>query len=283
MREFSAELKRKNIRLGLLPTMGYLHEGHLSLMKLLDNKCDMKAASIFVNPIQFAPNEDLSSYPRDEARDLELLEKEGCELVFAPNSDEMYPEDYFTYVNVEQMTKVLCGKYRENHFQGVTTVVLRLFNVTGCSAAAFGLKDYQQAMLIKRMVKDLFLPVDLIFGQTIREIDGLAKSSRNSYLTPEERQAAVSLSRSLEWARRKSLEGEQTIESLRNGIIKILGAEDLVNIQYIEFVDPETLKEFATLTDKFVVAIAAFVGKTRLIDNLCVGKGSGSKAITSEV
>jgi len=271
MTEHAANLQLRGIKLGLVPTMGYLHEGHLSLIRLLDGRCDLKAASIFVNPIQFGPGEDLKRYPRDEDRDVELLEKGGCELVFAPDSSEMYPSDYQTYVDIERMSQPLCGQFRPGHFRGVATVVLRLFNLTRCSVAAFGLKDYQQAMVLRKMVHDLHLPVELIFGETVRETDGLAMSSRNAYLTPEDRQLAQAIPRALKWVRIEAESGSDSIEELKRGMKRILTLKSSVKIQYIEFVHPETLEPCESVGERTQVLVAVFVGGTRLIDNVTVG------------
>ncbi|MBT3233021.1 MAG: pantoate--beta-alanine ligase [Calditrichaeota bacterium] len=271
------ELQKNGIRIGLVPTMGYLHEGHLSLVRLLDGHCDLKAASIFVNPIQFGPNEDLAKYPRNEVRDLELLEKEGCELVFAPSPEEMYPEDYQTYIEVELMSKTLCGRFRPDHFRGVATIVNRLFNLTRCSVAAFGLKDFQQAQVIKKMKRDLHLPVKLLFGETVREDDGLAMSSRNAYLDEEQRNLAGYIPKSLEWVSREANVAEQDSDCLRAGMEDILNTQPGIKIQYIEFVDPKTLDPVQIIDRKVQVLLAVYIGKTRLIDNIEIGPGSKMK------
>jgi len=273
MISLAEELQNNGIRIGLVPTMGYLHEGHLSLLRLLDGQCDLKAASIFVNPIQFGQGEDLDKYPRNEERDLKLLAQEGCELVFAPSPEEMYPEDYQTYIEVELMSKTLCGRFRPDHFRGVTTVVNRLFNLTRCSVAAFGLKDFQQAQVIKKLKRDLHLPVKLLFGETVRENDGLAMSSRNAYLNPEQRNLAGYIPKSLEWARRETSIAEQSSDYLRKGMEDILGTQPGIDVQYIEFVDPDTLDPVETVESSAQVLIAVYIGKTRLIDNVRLGPG----------
>lgn len=270
-------------KIGLVPTMGYLHEGHLSLMKLLDGKCDVKIASIFVNPLQFGKNEDLSTYPRDEKRDLEQLEKAGCQIVFTPEPEDMYPPDFQTYVDVEKITLGLCGEYRPGHFRGVTTIVTRLFNITRCSVAVFGLKDFQQAKVIHRMVKDLFMPVELVFGATVRESDGLAMSSRNSKLSPGERQSALSLSRSLEWARQCTENNIVEVSEIVDGVSKIISSEPDAVIQYIECVDAETLEKVERITSRAQLVLAVYVGKTRLIDNLTIGKDAGTQPIAGVI
>ena len=268
MSAYSVELRQKGIRLGLVPTMGFLHEGHLSLFQLLEGRCDLKAASIFVNPIQFGKGEDLDKYPQDEARDLELLEGAGCELVFAPSSEEMYPSGFQTYVNVKELSKPLCGKFRLEHFQGVATVVLRLFNIMGCSVAAFGLKDFQQARVIERMTDDLNLPVELVFGETVRESDGLAMSSRNKYLSGEERELAALIPKSLEWAKVQAASGVSKCAIIVAGMQKMLEFRSGIEIQYIEAVDPVSLESRDEVGDGVQVLLAVYIGKTRLIDNV---------------
>jgi len=270
MAERAREIVERRLRIGLVPTMGYLHEGHLSLIRLLAGRCDLKAASIFVNPIQFAPGEDYTRYPRDEARDLELLRKEGIELIFAPDPVSMYPEDYQTFVEVEHLSKPLCGRHRPGHFRGVATIVLRLINLTRCSVMAFGLKDYQQTAVIRRMVKDLAATVELIFGETVREADGLAMSSRNVYLTPQQRRTAVCVPQSLNWAKRQVEQGIVDAEALKRGIAEIINRAGEVKVQYIEVVDPETLEVLLRITKAARILVAVYVGKTRLIDNIGV-------------
>ena len=279
MSSFCRGLRSRNTRLGLVPTMGYLHAGHLSLLHLLKGGCDIMTASIFVNPIQFGEGEDIDRYPRDEEKDLKLLSEAGCELVFSPDAEEMYPPDFQTYIDVEKVSQPLCGQYRPGHFRGVATVVNRLFNITGCSVAAFGLKDYQQAKVIERMVRDLNLQVGLVFGETVREADGLAMSSRNAYLTEDERELAQLIPKSLEWCRKQAADGEEDCATLLSGAHEILVVKTGIRVQYLEAVDSETLKPRAEVGDSVQILIAAFVGNTRLIDNINVGPRSGSKPI----
>lgn len=274
MTEIGASLKRNGERLGLVPTMGYLHEGHLSLLRLLDGKCDIKSASVFVNPIQFGKGEDIERYPRDEARDVERLVQSGCNLVFCPDATSMYPRGYQTYVDVTGLSEPLCGKYRPGHFRGVATVVLRLFQITHCSTAAFGLKDYQQALVIRQMVRDLNLDVELVFGSTIREPDGLAMSSRNAYLSKEERIAAQAIPRALKWAESHADKGNKTPVEIRNGINEILMSEPLLKPQYVEIVDVDTLMPVSGEIRRVLVAVAVYAGSTRLIDNQVIGPES---------
>ncbi|MDP8238730.1 MAG: pantoate--beta-alanine ligase [Candidatus Hatepunaea meridiana] len=270
MSEYAVELQRKGIRLGLVPTMGALHDGHLSLLRLLDDRCGIKAVSIFVNPIQFGEGEDFGSYPRNEENDLALLAEAGCELVFAPNVNDMYPYGFQTYVNVEELSKPLCGQYRPEHFRGVATIVLRLFNLTQCLIAAFGLKDYQQAMVIKRMVNDLNLAVELIFGETVREKDGLALSSRNAFLKLDERELAKLIPQSLNWAKNEAVKGETNCSRILKGMAELLQSKPGIKIQYLEAVNPDTLKPQDKVQNGVQVLLAVYIGKTRLIDNIRV-------------
>jgi pantoate--beta-alanine ligase len=248
--------------------MGYLHEGHLSLVRLLEGVCDVKAASIFVNPMQFGPAEDIARYPRNEKRDLELLEQAGCSLAFCPSVEDIYPEDFQTHVEVEELQKPLCGEFRPGHFRGVATVVLKLFNITGCDAAAFGLKDYQQAKVIERMVRDLNVPVKLLFGETLRDSDGLAKSSRNAYLSPEQRQVAQAIPRALESASAAVRNGERDAVRLAGQVRDQLESAGVTSIQYIEIFHPDTLLPLTRIESSARMAVALYIGNTRLIDNI---------------
>jgi len=268
MREVAEELNAKQQRLGLVPTMGFLHTGHLSLVKLLEGYCDVKAASIFVNPIQFGPKEDLTRYPRNEARDLELLAEAGCSVVFAPSAEEVYPEGFQTFVEVEELQKPLCGAFRPGHFRGVATVVLKLFNMTGCATAAFGLKDFQQAMVISQMVRDLNLPVELLFGEIVREADGLAMSSRNVYLSPDERACATGISRALFEAKRVCESGEKSVATLAKMIETRISSDPLRRIEYVDIVDSQALTQVDQIVKPARAAVAVYIGRTRLIDNI---------------
>ncbi len=278
--EYGAELRKKGIRLGLVPTMGALHEGHLSLVRLLDGHCDVKAASIYVNPAQFGPSEDLERYPHDEALDLKLLKEAGCEVVFCPEGKEIYPDSYQTYIDVSELSKPLCGRFRPDHFRGVATIVLKLFILTNCSVAAFGLKDYQQAQVIRRMVEDLHLPVELVFGETIREDDGLAMSSRNRYIAEEKRHIALAVPSALEKARQLAAEGQNKSARLINEMKTILTKAAELEVQYIEIVDPNSLEPLEVIGDQAQALVAVFVGTTRLIDNIRIGTGAKTKPIT---
>lgn len=258
-------------RLGLVPTMGYLHEGHLSLARRAREECDRVAASIFVNPTQFGPTEDLSKYPRDLDRDLSLLDAAGVDLVWTPDNETIYPPDFSTWVEVEGLTKPLEGAARPGHFRGVTTVVAKLFNAVQPQAAYFGQKDAQQAAVVRKMTRDLNFPVEIVVCPTVREADGLAMSSRNSYLSPEERKSAVVLFRALTAAREAFERGERDAESLRKVMSATLASEPRARTQYVSCADYDTLEELGTVTGKALLSMAVFIGKTRLIDNFVVG------------
>ncbi len=265
LRRMKASLKKP---LGLVPTMGYLHEGHLSLVRQAKLECESVAASIFVNPTQFGPSEDFEKYPRDIEKDLSLLEKEGVDLVWMPTHEEMYPHDFQTWVTVEELTRKLEGLKRPGHFRGVTTVVTKLFTAVQPDKAYFGQKDAQQCIVIRRMVKDLNLPVEIIICPTIREPDGLAMSSRNSYLNVKERQAATVLYRALEEARQIFENGERDAEVLRRKMMAILAEEPLAKAQYVSVADLETLTELEGPIVSALLSMAVYVGATRLIDNV---------------
>jgi len=254
--------------LGLVPTMGALHEGHLSLMRAAKAQCDVVAASIFVNPTQFGPKEDLAKYPRDLQRDSALLQQEGVEFVFVPSVEEMYPAGAVTWVTVEGMSAKLCGRSRPGHFRGVTTVVAKLFHIIEPDVAFFGQKDAAQAAIIRRMVRDLNFPVEIVVCPIVREPDGLAMSSRNSYLDPGQRKAAQVLHRALMSMQNLFDKGERRAEKLIAAGKQIFAQEPSVRLDYFEIVDPESLDPVDQISDHALVAVAAFVGTTRLIDNL---------------
>ena len=254
-------------RVGLAPTMGYLHEGHLSLVRRAREDCDHVAVSIFINPTQFGPREDLSKYPRDLDRDLSLLEPLGVDLVWTPTEADMYPPGYQTWVEVEALTQVLEGAMRPNHFRGVTTIVAKLFNGVQPHKAYFGQKDAQQVAVIRQMVRDLNFPIEIVVCPIVREPDGLAMSSRNIYLDPEQRRAATVLYRSLSAAKEAYENGERNAEKLRQIMKDVLASEPLAQIQYVSCADYDTLEELETVTGKTLLSMAVFVGKTRLIDN----------------
>ena len=252
---------------GFVPTMGFLHAGHLSLARRAKEECTSVVASIFVNPTQFGPGEDLSKYPRDLARDLSLLESAGVNLVWTPTPEVMYPPTFQTWVTVEELTKGLEGAMRPGHFRGVTTVVAKLFNDVLPQKAYFGQKDAQQAAVIRQMTKDLDFPIEIVVCPTVREADGLAMSSRNAYLNPDERMAAMVLFRALSAAKSAYDEGERCAEILRRIMIETINAEPLAKLQYVSCADYDTLEELEFVRGKALLSMAVYVGKTRLIDN----------------
>jgi pantoate--beta-alanine ligase len=254
--------------LGLVPTMGYLHEGHLSLARRAREECKSVAVSIFVNPTQFGPTEDLSKYPRDLERDLRLLEGVETDLVWTPTAEIMYPEGYQTWVDVAEVSLPLEGAQRPGHFRGVTTVVTKLFNAVRPARAYFGQKDAQQSAVIRRMTRDLNLPIEIVVCPIVREPDGLAMSSRNVYLSPEQRKGATVLYRSLQAAQALYEKGERGAEALRRCMLDVLGEEPLAQVQYVSCADYESLKELEQVTGRALLSMAVFFGKTRLIDNL---------------
>jgi pantoate--beta-alanine ligase len=261
-------------RLGLVPTMGALHQGHLSLVRAAKARCDRVAASLFINPLQFGPNEDLGKYPRHFDRDCELLEKEGVAFLFAPSVEEMYPLGAVTYVTVEGLSDKLCGRSRPGHFRGVTTVVAKLFNIVQPDVAFFGQKDAAQAAIIRRMVSDLNLPVQIAVCPIVREPDGLAMSSRNAYLDSQERTAALVLYRSLTEIQERFARGERNAARLVEEGKRVLAQEPSVRLDYLEIVDPDTLDPVHRLPAPALVAVAVFVGNTRLIDNTLLDRGN---------
>lgn len=255
---------------GFVPTMGYLHEGHISLVKQARLENDISTVSIFVNPTQFGPNEDFKTYPRDINRDLKMLEP-YTDIVFIPSDKEMYPEKYDTWVEVKGITEVLEGAIRPGHFKGVTTVVSKLFNIMQPDKAYFGQKDAQQVAVIKKMVKDLNMPLEIVVCPTVREPDGLAMSSRNTYLTPQQRKAAPVLYKALERARVMVMdEGERNVSVIRREMTELINKEPLANIEYISFADNETLKEVHQVKQPMLVSMAVKFGRTRLIDNIVI-------------
>jgi pantoate--beta-alanine ligase len=268
MRAASRAARRPGKRLGFVPTMGALHEGHLSLVHAAKAKCDVVAVSIFINPLQFGPSEDLAKYPRTFERDRTLLEKEAVDILFTPTPEEMYPSGAVTYVTVEGLSEKLCGKSRPGHFRGVTTVVAKLFHIVEPDLAFFGQKDAAQATIIRRMVRDLNLPLEIVVCPIVREPDGLAMSSRNAYLSPQERKSALVLHRALTQVKNRFDQGERNAATLREAGRQVLAQEPAVRLDYFEVVDPTTLDPMPELTTSALVAIAAFVGNTRLIDNV---------------
>jgi len=268
MRQASRAARIDGRRLGLVPTMGALHEGHLSLVRTARQRCDSVAVSIFVNPAQFGPTEDFSKYPRSFERDCQLLEVEGVNIVFAPSADEMYPPGSATFITVEGLSEKLCGESRPGHFRGVTTVVAKLFNIVQPDLAVFGQKDSAQAVIIRRMVRDLNFDVEIVVCPIVRERDGLAMSSRNAYLNPQQRKQALVLYRALMRVQFLSDKGEKDARKLIAAALEVMREEPGVRLDYFEVVDRETLDPVADTSKGALVAGAAFVGTTRLIDNI---------------
>lgn len=268
-----AEIKkvRQNGKtVGLVPTMGYLHEGHLSLLRKAGAETDFKVLSIFVNPLQFGVGEDFEEYPRNLEGDAALAEEAGCDIVFAPSIKEMYPKDFATFVDVERLTEGLCGASRPGHFRGVTTVVTKLFNIVTPDRAYFGQKDAQQALVIQRMTRDLNMNLDVIIMPTVREEDGLAMSSRNTYLSLEERSAATILSQSLFKAAERIKSGETNASTIAGFITQTISSQPLANIDYVKIVDTDEIKPVQVINGRTLIALAVRFGKTRLIDNIIV-------------
>ena len=267
-REYIKQARAQGLTVGLVPTMGYLHEGHLTLMRECKKKCDVTVVSIFVNPLQFGPNEDFAKYPRDLERDASLAENVGVDLLFCPESEEVYPANYSTFVEVERLTDALCGKSRPGHFRGVTTVVNKLFNIVQPDYAFFGQKDAQQVLVIKKMVRDLLMDLQIVTVPIVRETDGLALSSRNVYLSREDRRAALVLSLSLIMAQEAVKSGKRDVLILKNMVREMISAESLARIDYVEILSLPDLTETKSLTGSALLALAVYFGKTRLIDNI---------------
>jgi pantoate--beta-alanine ligase len=270
MRSFSAEARKKKKKIGLVPTMGTLHRGHLELVRAAKRRSDVIVVSIFVNPIQFGPREDLNDYPRDLEGDLEELRKVGVSAVFAPEVREMFPADYRTYVNVEDLSKRLCGRSRPTHFRGVATVVLKLFNIVTPQVAVFSRKDYQQLVIIRKMVRDLNLDLQLVEGSTVRDRDGLALSSRHRKLTPEQRPAALTLRQALLVAEKLITKGERSAAKVISNMREVVRSQPGTEIEYIAVCNPETLADLEAVEAKTLVALAVRVDEVRLIDNLFI-------------
>jgi pantoate--beta-alanine ligase len=264
------EWKNQGLTIGLVPTMGYLHEGHQSLIKRAVAENDRVVVSVFVNPIQFAPNEDLATYPRDLEADKKLCDETGANLIFHPEPSEMYPNGFSTHINMDGLTKELCGKTRPTHFGGVCTVVGKLFNIVQPDRAYFGQKDAQQLAIIKRMVQDLNFNLEIIGCPIVREADGLAKSSRNTYLSAEERKAALVLSQSIRLGEEMVKNGEKNSKAVINAMTEKISSEPLAKIDYVDVVNALTIEPVDEISGEILVAIAVYIGKTRLIDNFMV-------------
>ncbi len=264
--------RREGLTVGLVPTMGYLHAGHASLVDRAAADCDRVVVSVFVNPTQFAPGEDLEAYPRDFTHDCAVLEKHGCDLVFHPSVEEMYPPDASAYVELlSEMPKQLCGKTRPTHFRGVCTVVAKLFHIVTPDKAFFGQKDAQQLAIIRRMVRDLSYDIEVVGCPIVREADGLAMSSRNTYLSPQERKAALVLSQAVRLGQDMYAKGETDAEIVLHAMRAHIAAEPLAKIDYVCAVDNETMMPVLALCEGTLVAMAVYIGKTRLIDNFITG------------
>ncbi len=272
MRQLSTKLKAEGLSIGFIPTMGYLHDGHLSLIKKSKLKTDITVVSIFVNPTQFGPNEDLKKYPRDIERDKKILKEFNVDYLFFPSEDEVYPKNYQTYVEVKNISKILEGEFRPTHFKGVTTIVSILFNSVNPDYAFFGQKDAQQAAIIQQMVKDLKFPVKIIVCPIVREADGLAMSSRNIYLSPKERKDALVLYKSLKSAAEIIKSGERKTSVIYNSMLKIVNSVDSSNPEYIRIVESDTFDEVKNIIEgkSYYILIACKIGNTRLIDNFLV-------------
>jgi pantoate--beta-alanine ligase len=279
MRSSSRVVRLSGKRLGFVPTMGALHQGHLSLVRAAKAQCDVVAASIFVNPLQFGANEDLAKYPRTFHRDCRLLEEEGVAVLFAPSVTEMYPEKSLAYVDVEGLSDKLCGRSRPGHFRGVSTVVAKLFHIVEPDLACFGQKDAAQLAIIRRMVRDLNIPVEIIAGQIVREADGLAMSSRNAYLDKEQRKSARVLHRSLQQIHKIFQQGERDSAKLSAAGRQIFAEEPAAKLDYLDLVHPDTLEPVDQIRGRTLVAVAGFFGATRLIDNLLLETGGGPDSL----
>lgn len=272
MQTFSESLRREGKIIAFVPTMGYFHEGHLSLMREGRKRGDCLVVSIYVNPTQFSPNEDLDRYPRDFERDSKLARDVGVDVIFYPSDDEMYPPNYQTYVNVENVTQNLCGISRPGHFRGVTTVCCKLFNIVKPHVTVFGKKDFQQLVTIKRMVSDLNMDLEVIAMPTIREPDGLAMSSRNVYLKPEERTSALSLSKSLKLAKDMYDRGVRDAEIIIGEVRQFIESHPHTRVDYVKICDTTTMEDVKKIEGECVIALAVFVGSARLIDNYVFGE-----------
>ena len=270
VREIVSSWRRDGLTVGLVPTMGYLHEGHQSLISKSVSENDRTVVSVFVNPIQFGPNEDLEAYPRDLKRDMEAVEAVGGDLIFNPEPAEMYPSHFTSFIDTTETTELLCGAVRPVHFRGVCTVVGKLFNIVTPDRAYFGQKDAQQLATIRRFVRDLNFGLEIVPCPIVREADGLAKSSRNTYLSPAERNAALILSKSPALGKKAVDEGERDASKVVSIITESLQTEPLARIDYVEVVDFENIQRVETISGETLVAIAVYIGKTRLIDNFIV-------------
>ena len=270
MTAWSRKLQRDGVRIGLVPTMGALHDGHRSLIRAARLACDAVAVSIFVNPLQFGPLEDFDRYPRVLAKDLRLCEQEGTDAVFVPRAQDLYPPEFETAVSVQRLTRRFEGLSRPGHFGGVTTVVTKLLNIVRPEQAFFGQKDYQQAVVVERLVTDLNLETEIVVRPTVRESDGLALSSRNRFLSPEEREAATVLHRALSAGRDLIRAGEHSVKKVEAAMTKLIWAEPLARLDYLSVAHPATLDEVRAVRGRVILLLAVWIGETRLIDNMVV-------------
>lgn len=270
MAAWSRKLQREGVRIGFVPTMGALHDGHRSLIRAARLACDAVAVSIFVNPLQFGPLEDFDRYPRTLTKDLRLCEQEGTDAVFLPRARDLYPPEFETVVSVQRLTRRFEGLSRPGHFGGVTTVVTKLLNIVRPEQAFFGQKDYQQAVVVERLVTDLNLETEIVIRPTVRESDGLALSSRNRFLSPEEREAATVLYRALSAGRALIREGERSVKKVEAAMTRLIWAEPLARVDYLSGAHPTTLDEVRAVRGRVVLLLAVWIGETRLIDNMVV-------------
>ncbi|MBS3756297.1 MAG: pantoate--beta-alanine ligase [Desulfobacterales bacterium] len=277
MQTLAGDFRRQDRTVAFVPTMGYLHDGHLSLLAAGRQMADILVVSIFVNPTQFGPGEDYDNYPRDPERDRRLAENAGTDVLFMPEKDQLYPEGYETYVTQTHLPKHLCGLSRPTHFSGVTTIVAKLFNIVKPHYAVFGEKDYQQLAIVRKMTADLNFDTRIVGAPIVRESDGLALSSRNKYLTPQQRQSALSLNRALAEAQRMVAEGETRAETIIEKAVQIITAQPETEIDYVRICDPETLEDAAVIDHPVLMALAVHVGQTRLLDNTMLALQSGEQ------
>lgn len=270
MQEASSSLRKEGKRIAVVPTMGYLHNGHLSLVKIAKKHADVVITTIFINPTQFAPHEDFDKYPRDIEADKKCAESAGTDILFTPDTSSMYPENYLTYIEIEKISKILEGKFRPTHFRGVATIVAKLFNITQPHVAVFGQKDAQQAAIIKKMVRDLNFKIEIVVGPIIRDHDGLAMSSRNVYLSPQERIEAIVLYQSLQLAQQLMHSGTRHSGEIVDKMMKLISSKPSAKVDYISIADAETLSELSILApgDEVLISLAVRIGTTRLIDNI---------------
>jgi pantoate--beta-alanine ligase len=268
MQVFSDRMRQEGKIIGFVPTMGYLHEGHLSLIRIARGKANVVVLSVYVNPTQFGPGEDLEKYPRDFIRDETLAKNENVDILFYPSDHEMYPEGFLSSVSVRSITEVLCGASRLHHFQGVTTICAKLFHSVHPHFAVFGQKDYQQCVVIERMVQDLNFDLEIIMGPIVREPDGLAMSSRNTFLSPRERSDALALQEALTLVKKRIIQGQRKTGPLIQEITGLIRSRESLRIDYVKIVHPLDLHDLGVIQDRAVAALAVFAGKTRLIDNV---------------